>query len=113
MDAPGWKRRAPLGLCGDTLTMIRVLRDIWWGKPLGTPLQVAVQLDGLIPLNAATIPLFDEPRHLASLADAMDRIDLKYGRHTIYFGMMYGAQDTAPTRISYTQIPSIEEFRTL
>jgi hypothetical protein len=43
----------------------------------------------------------------------MDRIDLKYGRHTIYFGAMFGAQDTAPTRISYTQIPSAEEFRTL
>ena len=113
LDAPGWKRRAPLGLCGDTLTMIRVLREIWYDKPLGTPLQVAVQLDGLIPLNAATLPLFDEPRHLAELAKAMDRIDQKYGRHTIYFGMMFGAQTTAPTRISFTQIPSAEEFRTL
>jgi DNA polymerase-4 len=113
MDAPGWKRRAPLGMCGDTLTMIRVLRDIWWGKPLGTPLQVAVQLEGLVPLTSATLSLFDEPRYLVSLAGAMDRIDLKYGRHTIYFGAMFGAQDTAPTRISYTQIPSAEEFRTL
>ena len=113
MDGPKWKRRAPLGLCGDTLTMIRVLREIWYDKPLGTPLQVAVQLDGLIPLNAATLPLFDEPRHLAELAKAMDRIDQKYCRHTIYFGMMFGAQTTAPTRISFTQIPSAEEFRTL
>jgi hypothetical protein len=43
----------------------------------------------------------------------MDRIDLKYGRYTIYYGAMFGAQDTAPTRISYTQIPTLNEFRTL
>ncbi len=110
MDGPRWKRRAPLGLCGDTLTMLRVFADLWRDKPLGTPLQVAVQLDGLVPLHSAPIPLFAEPRHLADLAVAMDRIDHKFGHHSIYFGSMFGAQSTAPTRISFTQVPGEDEF---
>jgi hypothetical protein len=44
------------------------------------------------------------------LADCMDRIGQKYGRHTLYLGAMWGAQGSAPTRISLcTQIPTIEE----
>ena len=44
------------------------------------------------------------------LADAMDRIDRRYGQHTIYFAGMFGARDSAPARISFTQIPALEEF---
>ena len=110
LDGPKWKRRTPIGLCADTLTMVRVFAQLWPDKPLGTPLQVAVQFDGLIPLHAAPLPLFDEPRHLAELAKAMDHIDDRYGRHTIYFGAMFGAQTTAPTRISFTQVPEEVEF---
>jgi hypothetical protein len=44
------------------------------------------------------------------LADYMDRIDAKYGHHTIYFGGMWGATEAAPTRISFTQIPGMDEF---
>jgi len=110
LDGPRWKRRAPIGLCADTLTMIRVFAAMWPDKPLGTPLQVAVQLDGLLPLHAAPMPLFEEPRHLAELARAMDKIDDKHGRHTVYFGAMFGAQEAAPTRISFTVVPDEVEF---
>lgn len=110
IDGPKWKRRAPIGLTGDTLTMLRVFSRMWPDKPLGTPLQVGVHLDGLIPLHAAPIPLFEEPRHLADLARAMDHIDDKYGHHSIYFGAMFGAQKSAPTRISFTQVPGEDEF---
>ncbi len=110
LDGPKWKRRAPIGLCADTLTMVRVFSELWPDKPLGTPLQVAVQLDGLIPLHAAPIPLFNEPRHLADLARTMDAIDDKFGRHSIYFGAMLGAQQAAPTRISFTVVPEEVEF---
>ena len=110
LDGSKWKRQAPIGLCADTLTMVRVFAALWPDKPLGTPLQVAVQFDGLIPLHAATLPLFDEPRHLADLAKAMDHIDDRFGRHTIYFGAMFGAQSTVPTRISFTVVPEEVEF---
>lgn len=40
----------------------------------------------------------------------MDKIDRKYGRYTVHFASMFGAAKTAPVRISYTQIPELDEF---
>jgi len=110
LDAPRWKRRAPLGLSRDTLTILRAFAPLWNQRPPGTPRQVAVELSELTPDHAATLPLFDEPKHLTHLAEIMDRIDDRYGRYTIYFGAMSGAQDTAPTRISFTHVPEDVEF---
>ena len=56
------------------------------------------------------LPLFVHQQHLDVLADGMDRIDARYGQHTIYFSGMWGAEETAPTRISFTQIPAMEEL---
>ena len=110
LDAPKWKSKTPLGLCRDTLTIIRAFSPVWEQRPLGYPLQVAVELSNLVPDHAATMPLFDEQTYLNALAYAMDRIDGKYGHHTIYFGAMFGAQESAPARISFTQIPDMSEF---
>ena len=54
------------------------------------------------------MPLFDGQVRLIVLAGAMDRIDRRYGQHTIYFVGMFGAREAGPTRISFTQIPALE-----
>jgi DNA polymerase-4 len=35
----------------------------------------------------------------------MDRLNMKYGNTTLHFAAMLSAKDSAPTRISFTQIP--------
>ena len=110
LDGPKWKHKTSLGLCRDTLTMVRAFAPLWRERPPYYPLQVAVELSRLVPDTSATLPLFDEQAYLNALAYAMDRIDGKYGHHTIYFGAMFGAQESAPARISFTQIPDIDEF---
>jgi hypothetical protein len=72
---------------------------------LDRPLQV-LQPGHLDPRQ----PLFAQQTYLDALAEAMDTIDSRYGHHTIYFGGMWGALTTAPTRIAFTQIPRLEEF---
>ena len=69
-----------------------------------------MELSNLVPDHAATMPLFDEKAYHSALAYAMDRIDGKYCHHTIYFGAIFGAQESAPARISFTQIPDMSEF---
>jgi len=61
--------------------------------------ELEIHARDISPDHAATMPLFDEQAYLNALAYAMDRIDGKYGHHTIYFGAMFGAQDLHP-RIS-------------
>ncbi|MFI4860926.1 MAG: DNA polymerase [Phycisphaerales bacterium JB063] len=111
LDGRRFERRGFLGHgCRDTLTMLRTLAPLWLQKPRGDALRVRVVLTGLVPLSSATIPLYGQQRRLSALADGMDRIDRKHGRHTIHFGSMFGAARTAPVRISYTQIPELHEF---
>ena len=45
-----------------------------------------------------------------ALADVMDRINRRFGRDAVYPGAMLGAETSAPTRISFTQIPKLDEF---
>lgn len=110
LDGRKWKQRANLSLCRDTLTMVRALGALWAMRPSGSPLKVTVVLSHLVPEASATTPLYAEQRNLDVLADCMDRLDHKYGQHSLFLGGMWGAQKTAPTRIAFTQIPDLEEF---
>jgi DNA polymerase-4 len=41
----------------------------------------------------------------------MDRLNLCYGRNTVYFGGAQPALDSAPTRIAFTHVPDLEKER--
>jgi DNA polymerase-4 len=111
MDHPRWRQWSHVvPPSRDTLSLLHVLGDLWPTSPRSKPLHVGVVLSDLVADRSATAPLFESQRHLSDLADVMDQIDTKHGRHTIYFAGMYGAHDSAPTRISFTQIPEMDEF---
>ena len=50
-----------------------------------------------------------DQRRREALADAMDELDRKHGRHTVNFASMCDALDNAPTRNAFTQIPKLYE----
>ncbi|MCC6580620.1 MAG: DNA polymerase [Phycisphaeraceae bacterium] len=113
LQAPPWQRRVPLGLSQDTLTMVQALEQGWRDYPAFgqvVPLRVGVVLTDLVADEYAPLPLYPDQTRRDTLASAMDRLDRKYGRHTLYFAGMFGAKQTAPTRISFTQIPDVNEM---
>lgn len=109
-----WRRTGALGLCRDTLTMLEAVpRDFMRGPRRAggrRPLKVSVVLGGLVADGSAERPLFGGQGRRDELAKVMDRLDWKYGHHTVYFGSMWRAAKSAPTRIAFTQIPGKEEF---
>ncbi len=112
-DGPGWARRASLGLCRDTLTMLQALAKLWEERPEGTPYHVSVVLTDLVAQGSAPLPLYPDQVRRNALADVMDRLEHKYGKDTLYFAGMHGARHTAPTRISFTQIPDAQELEAI
>ena len=108
LNRPSWKDRAWLGLCQDTLTMLELLNSLWLRRPQDPPYKLSVTLYNLVPDIYATLPLFPEEHHRVQLSRMMDRLNLKYGPHTVYFAGMYGAQDSAPMRVSFTSIPDLD-----
>ena len=103
-DAETWTVKTSLG-ANDTLKMVQKMRELWPLRHLGVPVQVMVVLYDMVPENSVTASLFEEPKKHERLADVMDQIDKKYGRHATFLGAMWGAQESAPTRISFTQVP--------
>jgi DNA polymerase-4 len=109
-DGTRWHRHLSLGTCRDTLTMLQGFEQLWRQQPRGIPKKVGVVLSDLTPNDAAGTLHFQDQLRRGAVADIMDRLDKKYGHHTLYFGGMFGAQRAAPTRIAFTQIPDLEDF---
>ena len=42
------------------------------------------------------------------LAHTMDRLNERFGMHAVYLGGMHEARDSAPMRISFTNIPKLD-----
>ncbi len=110
LGAPGWEKNFSLGLCRDTITMIEALASVWRMRPPAIPLRVGVTLSQLVADRSAEVPMYPDQVRRNALADAMDRINRRYGRDVVYSAAMMGAKQAAPTRISFTQIPAAEEF---
>jgi DNA polymerase-4 len=104
---PSWEAEASFQECQDTLTLLGTLQMLWRKRPSfarRTPQLVGVNLVGLVPDEKHNLSLFGgEKREALSLA--MDRINARYGRETLYFGGIHDYRATAPTRIGFTSIP--------
>ena len=105
----GWGMEARFPPCQDTLTLLQALRGMWARRPEGAefarPFHVAVTMHNLIAESDLQASLFADPSHRAELAAAMDKLNMKYGNTTLHFAGMLPARASAPTRISFTQIP--------
>jgi DNA polymerase-4 len=108
-DGTRWDAGRRLGHCQDTLTLLRALADLWADRPAGRrPVQVGLVLSDLVPARSATPSLFDPDRRAGELSHVMDRVNREFGRHALRFGALCGSEDTAPTRIGFTQVPSFD-----
>ena len=97
----------------ETIDFIRIFDLLWQGRPRDypPPLAVGVAFFHLTSAGNLTMNLPSlEVSHLA-LDEAMDRLNVGYGRNTVYFGGAHPALDSAPARIAFTHIPEIENER--
>ena len=96
----------------DTLEFIRVFGVLWRRRPLDAPppLGVGVVLFNLTATNNST-PHLQLERSRTALDRAMDRLNLCYGKNTVYFGGAQTALDSAPSRIAFTHVPEPEKER--
>ena len=97
----------------DTIDFIRAFGLLWRRCPpaLRPPLWVGVTLFHLTAVGNVT-PSF--PQLIASRAaldEAVDRLNVRYGRNSVYFGGAQEALDSSTTRIAFTHVPKVEKER--
>lgn len=109
-DGHKWSRQIRLGYVADTLSILQGFHRLWPQWPTCTPLQVSAVLSHLMPMAGGTIPLFPAQRNLEQLARTMDQLNDRHGHDTVHFASMMGTETAAPTRISFTQIPQLDDF---
>lgn len=105
-----WEREIRFFESQDTLEFIRAISRMWKLRSftIRTPLMVGVTLRQLVSEASHTPSLFgwDASRH--ALHRAVDTLNERFGRNTVYFGGAHAALSAAPMRIAFTRIPDVQ-----
>lgn len=110
VDRTKWRTEVKMLECQDALTLGEVFAKLWKQQPnLKTPLKVSVTLFDLISDKDRTFSFFDNPGRIR-LSQAVDAINSKYGRDTVFFAGVQLAKVAAPTRIAFTNIPDLSQM---
>jgi DNA polymerase-4 len=104
-DHTGWSANRALDDAQDTQTLLDAADALWAHRPPGTPKRVGITLYALELARNLTLPLFPPDERRLHLSRAMDRVNAKFGRQTLYFAEMHTARGAAPMRIAFNSIP--------
>ena len=95
------------GGCVDTLELTRALGVLWDQRPPGRLRLIGVTFSDLIAEDQATLPLFGHARNRVALAKAVDQINDRYGRSTVYSAAVHEVKDAARGGIAFGYIPDV------
>ncbi|HQO16453.1 MAG TPA: DNA polymerase [Methylotenera sp.] len=111
-DAPSWKMESDISATDNTLRLTEALETFLqhYPKTQHEPFAVGVNFSGLLTAEEVARDLFQvEPlENEKKLSQAIDTLNLKFGKNTIYFGGAHDALKDAPMRIAFTHIPDLK-----
>jgi DNA polymerase IV len=106
-----WEDTANFDATDDTLHLINALDALWQRrkKMRGTPLAVGITFTELNEKKYQSASLFDELKSHDALNAAVDKLNLRYGSNTVYYGGSHLAlqQGSAPMRIAFNHVPDL------
>ena len=111
LNGTGWHYDTSFPHTQNTLDFVRVFEEMWNTYNSGTekPIAVSVHLLKLIYEDQNTDTLFNDYDKSKSLNNALDLLNKKFGTGAAYFGGSHTANNSAPIRIAFSQIPDIED----
>ncbi len=102
-----WRAFATIPLTQDTLGLLQTAGKLWSERPLGRPLKVSITFSKLVAKENAAPSLLEEDRERLELSEAMDRLNRRFGIHSVYFGAMHGQSDGNRTRIAFHAVTDL------
>ncbi len=104
-----WESQIRMSPTHDTLKMIEILRERWTQNPIEEPNKVAVVLYDLSYENQTTMSLFDQDHSGEKLSHAVDKMNLKYGKHRVLPAGLVKAKHTADEKIAFQKTSLFSE----
>jgi DNA polymerase-4 len=109
--APSWKMESHISATDNTLSLIKALETFWQQYPQieCEPFAVGISFSGLKTADEVAQDLFQIAplEHEKKLNKAIDALNLKYGKNTIYYAGAHDALKDAPMRIAFNHIPDL------
>jgi DNA polymerase IV len=90
----------------DTQFLLTHLMRLWDESPDFKPLRIGIVLADLQPVAHHQPDLFERPK-APNLTRAIDALNSRYGRDTVFYGVPKLAMTS---KISFTRVPKLEEF---
>ncbi len=96
-----WSARVKLPPTQDTIKLNAFFLEAWEGRDFSRPRAVSVTFYELKPREEVTFSLFDEEEDRTMLNSAVDELNQKFGKNSIYLAGMHGARNTAKEKIAF------------
>lgn len=104
-----WRTFRRFSGTSDTVFFNERFLEMWAERDFEKPLAVAVVFGELMPPEAVTPSLFDGPEQRTELNEAMDGINQRYGKNSVYLAGLHHAKDAAPERIAFHKTELFKE----
>ncbi len=110
-----WYDRIGLPACQDTQTILESFSQLWRRRPAlpacsdrlkpDRPKKVSITLTGLMPTASHSLLLFQEIERRDRLSQVIDRLNRRWGTHTVYFGGMHDTRHPMEDKIAFGRVP--------
>ncbi|MEO8418985.1 MAG: DNA polymerase [Methylophilaceae bacterium] len=111
LNRPSWVAENACSPTDDTLQLTQHLNQLWQRFPAhkATPYAVGVSFTNLVEPNERALDLFQPVAGKIEnkLDTALDKLNMRYGKNTVYFGGAHNALNNAPMRIAFNHIPDL------
>lgn len=111
-NRPTWIAESDCSTTDDTLQLTHALEQMWKQYPArkSIPYAVGVSFSGLVEASGVITDLFQptQSRTNQRLSKVLDKLNMRYGKNTVYFGGAHNAVSYAPMRIAFNHIPDVK-----
>ena len=98
-----WTARLRLPPTQDSVTMTEYLLEAWERRDFLSPRMVGVTFHDLMAEDSVTPSLFDASVQRGRFSQAVDKINMKFGKNKVHLAAMEHAQNSAPERIAFNK----------
>lgn len=101
--AKSWQAHSRMDATNDTIQVNDEFLRHWAGRNFERPLRVGLTFSDLVSASGVTPSLFDSGVQRGHLNEAVDRVNQKFGKNSVYLAGMRGAKDAADEKIAFNK----------
>ncbi|MBS1704714.1 MAG: DNA polymerase [Armatimonadetes bacterium] len=98
-----WQAKARIDPTHDTVKVVSEVLRLWESRDFARPRSVGITFYDLVEPDGVTFSLFDTTQGRETFNRAMDDINQRFGKNTIYLAGLHRARDTAKEKIAFNK----------